>query len=108
LDSIIKYLLNPLKTGVYNSTFTVEFSGLEQLFRDISGFAKERKMESTEFVKIADELKERAMYTSEPYISRRLFQAFRELVRFEKCPKEIRDFLGFPEGESIRRKSGRD
>jgi len=92
LDYVIKYLSNPLKTGVYNSKFTVEFSGLEQLFREIAGYAEKSKRRSTEFIKTADEVRERRLHLA--YIVQKLDEALRELVVFRECPREILEFFG--------------
>jgi len=103
LDYIIKYLSNPLKTGVYNRTFTVEFSGLEQLFRDIAGYAEKMKIPQTEFIKTAEELKRRVL--TQVLIEEKLDEAIRELIVFEECPREILKFFGLhklPEGLRVK------
>ena len=92
MERIVKYLSNPLKTGVYYGQFMVDFSAIEQLFRDVAAIAKKHKSEWKELIKTADELgKERYLDLDE--IKENFHKAIAYFVPFEECPKEILEYI---------------
>lgn len=88
---IVKYLKNPLKTGVYYSQFSLDFSELGKLFRHLAEFAKKNRIKSKELIETANALKE-GEYAGEQ-IPDLLDTAVMWFVRFKECPKEILEYL---------------
>ena len=92
MEHIVKYLLNPLQTGVHYSQFIADFSSLEQLIRDIAAIAKKHKSESKELIKTADKIK-KEVYLSLDEIKENFNKALAYFVRFKECPNEILEYL---------------
>lgn len=82
-----------MKAGVYNSQFSVDLSGTEQLYRDLAEIAKSHKVSSEEFTKTANSIKEGELDGEE--IMGKLSEGLLYLLEMEKdkCPKEIYDYL---------------
>ncbi|MCP8304084.1 MAG: hypothetical protein H3Z50_01225 [archaeon] len=59
MDYIIKYLSNPLKSGVYNSLIKVDFSRLPQFFKDMAENIKADEKQSAELVELAKKIEKR-------------------------------------------------
>ena len=97
MEHIVKYLSNPLQTGVYHGQFMADFSDLEKLLRDIAEIAKKHKSESKELIDVADSLKKGEDYHD---IGETLSKALEYFVRFGECPEEILEYIIGKEGLS--------
>jgi len=108
LEHIIKYLLNPIKTGVYHSQFIVDFSSAKLLFSDLAEIAKKREPKlwkplkthiPYQFSTISDEGLEESI---QEIIRDETLDFFKEMTMalniytcFDECPKEILWYLSY-------------
>ena len=101
MEHIVKYLSNPLQTGVNYGQLIVDFSALEKLLRDIAAIPKKSTSESKELIKTADSIKEEG-YLDLDEIKEHFNKAMAYFVLLKECPKEIPQYL-FGQKEVPRR-----
>lgn len=88
LEGLVKYLSNPLKTGVYHSQLIVDFSALEKLLRDTAAIPKKPTSQSKELIKAADSIKKED-YLDLDEITDNFGKAIGYFIQLKECPKEI-------------------
>lgn len=97
MKHVMQYLSNPLQVGVYHIHFTVDFSNLEQLIRDVAKKTKD-KIETRELTRVANEIKE-GYFSLPSELSASLGRVMTAIAGTKDCPKEITEYLG-AHGES--------
>lgn len=93
MEHIIKYLEKPIKTGVYHSQFTVDFSWIKELLRHVLQIAKKHKQDAKELSETLDRVKGPGYLTYDE-IKDCFATAIDHLARFKKeCPEEIQTYI---------------
>jgi hypothetical protein len=93
LENLVKYLLAPLQTGVYYGQFMIDFSTLEQFFREVATkVAKEHEADSRDLIKAAEKIKRGGTFTLEE-LKKHFDLATLHLLGSEECSKEILEYI---------------
>ena len=101
MKHIVKYLTNPLQTGVYYSQLIVDFSALEGFLRTLAAIPTKPTPESKELIKIADSIKEEEYFELDE-ITENFGKAMAYFIQLKACPKEIKAYVfGKKEPEAI-------
>jgi hypothetical protein len=100
LEKIIDYLYDPLKKGVWYGQFSLDLSGLEDLFRHLAELAKKKKIRSKDLLDIADTIKEEGVDSDD--VSNYFGIIVQSCVRVDECPKEMMEYvIGHEIDESV-------
>lgn len=92
LETVAKYLSNPLLSGVFYAHFEADFSTIDELLKDVIAVSKKYKAESAELMKLASDLKGED-YIDIDSIKESLSKAIFLLARQKECPKEIAEYV---------------
>ena len=94
MEKIIKYLSNPLQTGVYYGLFTADFSLLGKFIKDVAAAtATMYESEAIDLVEIADSFKDVYHLSNLERIKKNLGRAMNLFFRLKVCPSEITKYV---------------
>lgn len=92
LETVVKYLSNPLLSGVFYAHFEADFSAIGKLLEEIATVSKGNRAESVELMKLAGEWKEEGYLDFED-TKESLGKAIFLLAGQKECPKEISEYV---------------
>lgn len=100
MDYIVKYLKNPMKTGVYNSQVTLDFSKTSNLYEHLLGHIKSRTEKSRIKIEIK-KIRKPESYFSFQKILKVFSEAVYTMLEMEKCPQELDELYSAQVGEDF-------